>query len=139
MPIVETLETCEYPLVNADRVERLKPTLSSREQLQSLADLFAAFSDATRLRIIEALAQEELCVCDLSATLEMSQSAISHQLRLLRQLRLVRNRRAGRMVYYSLDDQHIHKMFAIGYEHIREESVRASISSERYLQSEESE
>ncbi|MEP6755523.1 MAG: metalloregulator ArsR/SmtB family transcription factor [Chthonomonadales bacterium] len=137
MPNDEIIELCETTLVDADAVAALKPTLSSRDELQSLADLFNALSDSTRLRIIEALSRRELCVCDLSAVLEMSQSAISHQLRLLRQLRLVRHRRSGRLVYYSLDDQHIHGLFAIGYEHIREESLRTSQSSSRYLNSED--
>ena len=129
----EIIEVCDVSLIHRDRVDRIISDLSSREELQPLADLFAAFSDPTRLRIIEALTREELCVCDLSAALEMSQSAVSHQLRLLRQLRLVRHRRSGRLVYYSLDDQHIHRLFSTGYEHIQEENARESLSRERYL------
>ena len=80
--------------------------------------MFKALADPTRVRIISVLAQTELCVCDLAATLGMSQSAVSHQLRLMRRMRLVKNRKAGRMVYYSLDDEHIDDLFRRGLEHV---------------------
>ncbi len=84
-----------------------------------LAETFRALSDPTRVRIISALAQQELCVCDLAAVLGMSPSAISHQLRLLRMMGLVRHRKEGRMVYYALDDEHIYHLFCDGLEHVR--------------------
>ncbi|MEE9305381.1 MAG: metalloregulator ArsR/SmtB family transcription factor [bacterium] len=83
-----------------------------------LAEIFRALGDPTRVRILHALAASELCVCDLAAILGMSQSAVSHQLRLLRSLRLVRYRREGRMVYYALDDDHIEKLLAQGLDHV---------------------
>ncbi|GAB6139079.1 ArsR/SmtB family transcription factor [Halanaerobaculum tunisiense] len=86
-----------------------------------LAATFKVLSDPTRIRIINALANKELCVCDISELLEMSQSAISHQLRRLRELNLVKYRKEGRIVYYSLDDDHILKLFNQGLEHVLEE------------------
>lgn len=82
-----------------------------------MAEAFKALSDPTRVRIISALAHSELCVCDIAAALGMSQSAISHQLQTLRALRLVKNRREGRQMYYSLDDEHIHSLFKQGLDH----------------------
>jgi ArsR family transcriptional regulator len=87
-----------------------------------LAETFRALGDATRVKILDALSHEELCVCDLAALVGLSQSAISHQLRVLRTLRLVRPRREGRMVYYSLDDDHIISLFREGLRHVEEEA-----------------
>lgn len=121
MVLLESLETCEVTAIDADRVRRVQAQLTDEATTQRLAETFAALSDTTRLRIIEALAQEELCVCDLSAALGgLSQSAVSHHLRTLRNLRLVKHRRAGRLVYYSLDDEHICRLFDQGLEHVRE-------------------
>ena len=91
---------------------------SGRLNVASYLEIFNALSDPTRVRIISALNARELCVCDLAALLGMTQSAISHQLRLLRTLRLVRNRKDGRIVYYSLDDEHIRDLFQRGVDHI---------------------
>jgi len=88
-----------------------------------LAEIFAALADPTRLRIIEALAIEPMCVCDLSEALGLSQSGISHHLRTLRTLRLVKHRRVGRRVFYALDDEHIRRLFAQGLEHVREDHL----------------
>ncbi len=84
-----------------------------------LAELFRALGDPTRLRLISALAGREQCVGDLAAAVEMSESAVSHQLRTLRQLRLVRVRRAGRQMFYALDDEHIEELFSRGLDHVR--------------------
>ena len=84
-----------------------------------LAETFKILSDGTRIKILQALSQEELCVCDLAEVVEMSQSSVSHQLRLLRTARLVKFRKAGKMVYYSLDDEHIVQLFSQGLAHIR--------------------
>jgi DNA-binding transcriptional ArsR family regulator len=84
-----------------------------------LARTFHALADPTRVRILSALTESELCVGDLAQTLDMSVSAISHQLRLLRELRLVRNRRRGRHIYYTLDDDHVYDLFRIGLAHIQ--------------------
>ncbi len=86
-----------------------------------MAELFKVFGDSTRARIICALSISELCVCDLACILNMTQSAISHQLRILKQARIVKNRRAGKSVYYSLDDEHIRQLFDIAFEHVMED------------------
>jgi DNA-binding transcriptional ArsR family regulator len=90
------------------------------EAVEGLADTFRALGDPTRVRILDALSHGELCVCDLAAVLKLSQSAVSHQLRLLRGLRLVRPRRDGRMVFYALDDRHIMSLFRQALQHVEE-------------------
>jgi ArsR family transcriptional regulator len=85
-----------------------------------LAETFRALGDPTRVRILDSLSKAELCVCDIAALLGLSESAVSHQLRLLRSLRLVRSRRAGRLVFYALDDDHITRLLAQGLEHVAE-------------------
>ena len=88
--------------------------------MQNILLIFKALSEETRLRILKLLEQGELCVCDLATLLGLSQSAVSHQLRLLRNMRLAKYRRDGRMVYYSLDDQHIRDLFLQGLQHVTE-------------------
>jgi DNA-binding transcriptional ArsR family regulator len=88
----------------------------------TLAEIFRALGDPTRVRILDALSRAELCVCDIATLLSLTESAVSHQLRLLRSLRLVRSRRAGRRVFYALDDEHITRLFAQGLEHVEEAS-----------------
>lgn len=90
-------------------------------ELYDLAELFKVFGDSTRIRILYALFEEEICVCDLAAALSMTQSAVSHQLRILKQAKLVRFRREGKSVLYSLADAHVKTMIAQGVEHIRED------------------
>lgn len=90
------------------------------DQTRLLAETFRVLGDVTRVRILDALATGELCVCDLASLLGLTESAVSHQLRLLRGLRLVRSRRDGRMVFYTLDDQHIVSLFAQALEHVAE-------------------
>lgn len=114
----QSADRCEETIIDADKVLRAQQTLLDGLTATHLADTFKALADPTRVRIISVLAQTELCVCDLAATLGMSQSAVSHQLRLMRQMRLVKNRKQGRMVYYSLDDDHIRDLFQRGLEHI---------------------
>ena len=114
------VEVCDVPQIDPERIRRVRARLTDEATAQHLAETFAALADTTRLRIIEALALEELCVCDLSAALSLSQSGTSHHLRTLRNLRLVRHRRAGRLVYYSLDDAHIRRLFDQGLEHVLE-------------------
>ncbi|HHT67783.1 MAG TPA: helix-turn-helix transcriptional regulator [Firmicutes bacterium] len=91
------------------------------EALFNLAEFFKVFGDTTRIRILYALFQSEMCVCDIAHLLGMTQSAISHQLRVLKGAKLVRNRKEGRVVYYSLDDDHIKAIFDQGYQHIQEQ------------------
>lgn len=90
------------------------------ETVAALAETFRALGDGTRVRILHALSQAEVCVCDLAATLSVSESAVSHQLRFLRSLRLVTSRRDGRHIYYTLADHHIVKLFEQGLEHVQE-------------------
>ena len=120
MPVLEAIDICDVVTVDPERVRRVQAGLTDEDTSQRLAEVFGALSDPTRLRIVEALAQEELCVCDLCAALGMSQSGTSHHLRTLRNLRLVKHRRAGRLVYYSLDDHHILRLFDQALEHVRE-------------------
>lgn len=121
MTVAHDLETCDVTAVDPEKVRRVLLRLTDEETSQRLAETFATLADSTRLRIVEALSTEELCVCDLSAALGLSQSATSHHLRTLRNLRLVKHRRAGRLVYYSLDDEHIVRLFEQGLEHVRED------------------
>lgn len=92
----------------------------SPDTLQSLAELFKVFGDSTRIRILYALSEQELCVCDIASVLSMSQSAISHQLRVLKQSRLVKARREGKTVFYSLADNHVHTILTQGLNHVKE-------------------
>ncbi|MBO5293873.1 MAG: helix-turn-helix transcriptional regulator [Clostridia bacterium] len=94
--------------------------MPAEEEMFALADFYKIFGDSTRIRILYVLHESELCVCDIAQLLGMNISAISHQLRVLKQARLVKFRRAGKTVYYSLADDHIHSILAQGMEHIRE-------------------
>ena len=92
----------------------------SEDNLYNLADLFKVFGDPTRIRILHTLSTQELCVCDIADTLGMTQSAISHQLRILKQIHLVKYRREGKTIYYSLADDHVYTILAQGLEHVME-------------------
>jgi ArsR family transcriptional regulator, lead/cadmium/zinc/bismuth-responsive transcriptional repressor len=111
---------CDIPLVHEEAVEAAFQGRADEDDVAYLADTFQMLASPTRLRIVEALAARELCVCDLSAVVGVSQSAISHQLRQLRQMRIVRYRKEGRMAYYRLDDPHIEALFETGIDHVRE-------------------
>lgn len=114
----QTLDRCVETIIDEEKVKQAQQALLDDLTATYLADTFKALADPTRIRIISILVNTELCVCDLAATLGMTQSAVSHQLRLMRQMRLVRSRKAGRMVYYALDDEHIRDLFQRGLEHI---------------------
>ena len=90
------------------------------DMLCDLADLFKVFGDTTRMRILYALSESEMCVCDIGALLNMTKSAISHQLRILRQSKLVKSRKSGKEVFYSLADEHVQKIFEMAIDHVRE-------------------
>jgi len=92
--------------------------MPEEEKLYDLAELFKVFGDTTRIKILHALSEEEMCVCDIAALLGMNQSAISHQLRVLKQAGLVKFRKEGKVVYYSLDDDHVKNIFEQGFIHI---------------------
>lgn len=118
-------DVCDLVEIDLSRVRKIRRALVAPDAVQGLADTFGALGDPTRVRMLDALSHGELCVCDLAAVLSLSQSAVSHQLRLLRGLRLVRPRRDGRVVFYSLDDQHIMLLFRQTLQHVQESaSVR---------------
>jgi len=112
--------SCEVTVIHEDVVQRVQQTMPPEEDLFDLAEFFKVFGDTTRIRILYALAQSEMCVCDLAYLLGLTQSAISHQLRVLKQAKLVRFRREGRVIYYALDDDHVKSIFDQAYEHIQE-------------------
>ena len=116
----DKIDVCSVEAVDFEKVSRVSQELPDSEQVQSMAEMFRALGDPTRLRLILALAREELCVCDLTALTEVSASAISHQLRVLRGLKLVKYRRQGKMVYYSLDDAHVEQLLTVAQEHVKE-------------------
>ena len=111
---------CDFMHVHEHEVEKVMEVMPEPEQLQNLAEFFRVFGDSTRTRILYALSQSELCVCDIASLLGMGQSAISHQLRILKQMRLVKFRRDGKSVLYSLADSHIETILDQGMEHIGE-------------------
>ncbi|ACD22842.1 helix-turn-helix transcriptional regulator [Clostridium botulinum] len=114
------VENCKCNIIHEDIVMKVKDLLPQEETLYDLAELFKVFGDSTRIKIICALFESELCVCDMAALLGMTQSAISHQLRTLKSARLVKFRREGKVIYYSLDDEHIKHIFDEGFKHITE-------------------
>jgi DNA-binding transcriptional ArsR family regulator len=114
-------EVCDLVEIDLARVRAIRGVLVAPEAVTGLADTFRALGDPTRVRMLDALSHGELCVCDLAAVLRLSQSAVSHQLRLLRGMRLVRPRRDGRVVFYSLDDQHIMALFRQTLQHVQEQ------------------
>ncbi|WP_319202839.1 metalloregulator ArsR/SmtB family transcription factor [uncultured Ilyobacter sp.] len=113
------VETCDCITIHKDVVEKVKKNLKSDELIQNVADFFKAFSDSTRLKIVSMLLEEEMCVCDIANVLNMTHSSVSHQLRVLRQLRVVKNRKEGKTVYYSLDDDHVRTILAQGISHLK--------------------
>jgi DNA-binding transcriptional ArsR family regulator len=117
-------EACDVIQIDLTRVRRLRAALVPADTVTALAETFRALGDPTRVRILDVLSHGELCVCDLAAVLSLSQSAVSHQLRLLRGLRLVRARREGRMVFYALDDRHVVDLLGEGLKHVAEGVAR---------------
>lgn len=111
---------CDCTFVHEDIVSKVVDSMPDEEKLYDLADFFKVFGDSTRIKILYVLMCSEMCVCDIAELLKMTQSAISHQLRVLRQMNLVRTRRDGKTVYYSLADGHIESILHQGYEHIDE-------------------
>ena len=114
------IETCAIKGIHADTVQTVQHRMPDFEDLYELADFFKLFGDSTRLSILWALSESEMCVCDICALLKMKQPAVSHQLKNLKQSRIVKSRRDGKVVYYSLDDEHIRRLLDIGMEHILE-------------------
>lgn len=119
--MMDKMDLCECNIIHEDVVERVRRQMPDETPVYEVSELFKVFGDSTRSRIICALRLEEMCVCDLAALLNITQSAISHQLRILRSSRLVKSRKQGRVVYYSLDDAHIGEIFSLAFTHIMEE------------------
>lgn len=112
--------SCEEYLVHLDNVRQVQQEVLETDKAQRMAEFFSALSDPHRLKLLSALAQQELCVCDLAASVKMGESAVSHQLRVLRSQRLVKYRRQGRNVYYSLADDHIIALYREVADHLDE-------------------
>ena len=117
----DEIEVCGFLHVHTDRVAQVRALLPGEETLTGLSELFKVFGDGTRIRILYVLYEQEVCVCDLAGILGMTQSAISHQLKILRQARLIRSRREGKTIFYSLADDHVYTMLSQATEHISEE------------------
>ena len=113
-------DRCDCSTIHEEVVAEVLKQMPDEEQLMVLADLFKMFGDSTRVKILSALLNSEMCVCDIAVLLGMTKSAISHQLRDLRQTKLVKYRRDGKVVYYSLDDEHVKTIFAQGLLHVGE-------------------
>ena len=118
---IDQIERCDCNVIHRDIVNQVKEKMPEEESLYDLAELFKVFGDSTRIKILWALDEAEMCVCDIAALLNMTQSAISHQLRVLKQAQLVKNRKEGKVVYYSLDDDHVKQIFDQGLTHINED------------------
>lgn len=113
-------DSCDYKHAHTDLVENVRQQMPGEELLYDLADFFKVFGDTTRIKILYVLFEAEVCVCDMATLLNMSQSAISHQLKILKQSRLVKSRREGKTVFYSLADDHVRSIIDQGAAHIQE-------------------
>ena len=113
-------ELCEVTVIHENTVKMVKEKMPEDGLIYDMAEFFKVFADSTRMKIIYALLEEELCVCDIADIVGTTQSAISHQLRLLKQSKLVKFRREGKTIFYSLDDEHIEQIVKKGSEHIEE-------------------
>ncbi len=114
------IEACLTKGIHQETVRSVKRLMPDPEDLYELADLFKLFGDSTRMAILWALSESEMCVCDLCALLAMKQPAVSHQLKNLKQARVVKSRRDGKVIYYALDDEHIRALLNLGMEHVQE-------------------
>jgi len=114
------VEVCECNIIHHETIDFALEKMPDEEILYDLAELFKVFGDTTRVKILCALFESEMCVCDIAALLNMTQSAISHQLRVLKSAKLVKNRKSGKVVYYSLSDEHVKHIFDQGLAHVTE-------------------
>ena len=114
------IESCDSNIIHEEIVSKVRKKLKKKKNLYSLSELFKVFGDFTRVKVLWALKEEEMCVCDIAALLSMTQSAISHQLRVLRNSNLVKSRKDGKVVYYSLDDGHVEQIFNQALIHVDE-------------------
>lgn len=120
IPKSHDIEKCECTIIHEDIINGVKNKMPPEETLYDLAELFKVFGDSTRIKILWALSEAEMCVCDISSLLNMTPSAISHQLRFLKQAKLVKSRKEGKNVFCSLDDEHVKQIFDLGLIHINE-------------------
>lgn len=111
---------CDCNHIHKETVDKIKSSMSNDEEMFDIAEFFKVFADSTRIKILCALHESELCVCDIAVVLNMTKSAVSHQLRILRQADLVKNRKDGKIVYYSLSDDHVRKIIEMAKEHLEE-------------------
>jgi len=114
------IDRCDCNMIHETVVNEVRQAMPEEEVLLDLADLFKVFGDSTRVKILSALLRAEMCVCDIAVLLGMTKSSISHQLRVLKQAKLVKYRREGKVVYYSLDDEHVKNIFSQGLFHLTE-------------------
>lgn len=117
---MEEFINCEEEISNLELVNKVKEKLLKDDEIFELAELFKVFGDSTRMKILNALMHQEMCVCDIALITNSTPSAISHQLRVLKQAKLVKYRKDGKSVIYSLDDEHVREIFEKGREHIEE-------------------
>lgn len=117
---IEHVEVCDCNEVHKELLEIVNEKLPDEESLYDLAELFKVFGDSTRIRILFVLFEAEVCVCDLAEALNMTQSAVSHQLKVLKQAKLVKNRREGKSIFYSLADDHVRTIIQHGLDHVEE-------------------
>jgi ArsR family transcriptional regulator len=118
---IQLADRCDCEVIHEEIVNQVREKMPQEETLYDLAELFKVFGDTTRIKILWALDEAEICVCDIAFLLKMTQSAISHQLRVLKQADLVKSRREGKIVFYSLQDEHVRQIFDQGLFHISEE------------------
>ena len=111
---------CDCDVIHKEVVEKVKEVMPEKQAITNLTSLYKAFADKTRLEILYALHESEMCVCDLAVLLNMTKSAISHQSKTLRLANLVKNRREGKIVYYSLTDKHVYEIFEQSFKHVAE-------------------
>lgn len=116
----DELECCEVNELHPELLKIVNEKMPPEEELYDLAELYKIFGDSTRVRILFVLSEAEVCVCDLAQALNMTQSAISHQLKILKQSKLVKSRRSGKSIFYSLADEHVRMILELGLEHIEE-------------------
>lgn len=112
--------SCDCNHIHEDTVQSTKNSMPNDEMIFDIAEFFKVFADSTRIKILWALHENELCVCDIAVVLNMTKSAVSHQLKILRQANLVKNRKDGKVVYYTLSDEHVKEIFEMAVEHLEE-------------------
>lgn len=126
-----TEDVCTISIIHGDVVDRVRSVLPEDGLLHQMADLFKVVGDPTRARILFALRESEMCVCDIAALLGMTASAISHQLRVLKQAALVKHRKEGKVVFYSLKDAHIQEILDLGMVHVLEDRIPSALPREK--------